>query len=105
MATPLDEWFRAMADQTRRRILVALLEHNPQSEIALHPIDDVEISNMESERLTSEMYHLHLPMLEESGLINWDRETHEVRKGEHFDEIRPFLSILRDNSNSIAKPA
>lgn len=105
MATSLNNMFRAMADPNRRHLLMALLEQDPRSDIALDPVNDVWLSDVDTEYLTIEMDHIHLPMLEESGLIDWDRDTHAVEKGEHFDEIRPFLSYLKANPDTIAQRA
>lgn len=105
MPSPLDTALRMLADPTRRRLLFALLEHNPQRDTALHPIDDVPLAEGETERLTLEMHHNHLPKLEDAGLIRWDRQTHEVAKGPNFDEVRPILSLLKNDPDILAKPA
>jgi len=105
MATLLDTTFRVLADPTRRRLLVALLEHNPQNDTALHPSDDVPLAEGETERLTHKLHHTRFPMLEGAGLIRWDRQNHELVTGPNFDEIRPILTLLMDNPDSITQPA
>ena len=84
--------FRALANDHRRRLLLALLEHNPQGEMTV-PEDD-PLDRVEADELRSELYHIHLPMLEELGFIEWDHERHTVGKGPNFDEIRPLLELI-----------
>ena len=86
----MDDFHRAMANPHRRRLLVALTDHDPQRD-TLTP-EDVHEGDRDLERLKIEMHHVHLPLLEDAGLIEWDRRTHEVIKGSHFDEILPMLS-------------
>lgn len=42
------------------------------------------------------MRHLHLPVLEERGFVRWDRENHRVTRGPRFEELEPFLELLRE---------
>lgn len=46
------------------------------------------------------MCHIHLPEVEDSGLIHWDRDSHQVTNGPEFDEIRPILQSLEDDSDN-----
>ncbi len=89
----------ALANVQRRKLLVALLEHNPQDD------DPVVIADSESEsdavkRLLS-MQHVHLPKLVEYGFIEWNKDTHEVMKGPNFDEIRPLLELLDNHEDEL----
>lgn len=84
--------FRVLANGHRRRLLLALLEHNPQADVTVR--DDVRFDDEGVEDLRVELYHQHLPMLERLGVIEWDRGTHSVSKGPNFDEIRPLLELF-----------
>lgn len=88
--------FDALAAVQRRRLLVALLDHNPQGD-APEATGDQSIS---VEQLV-EIQHVHLPKLEEYGFIAWDEETHEVSKGPNFDEIGPLLKLLADHPEKL----
>jgi len=89
-ATPrMDEMFATLADRERRRVLLALLEHNPQPEVIGVGSDDFG-----DDRRLLQLTHAHLPKLEAAGYIEWDRDAHEVVKGPSFDEIRPLLELL-----------
>ena len=87
-----DTAFRALANDHRRRLLLALLEHNPQEEVTVP--EDIPLDSEEVEILRSELYHRHLPLLEELGFIEWNRETQTVVKGPQFSEIRPLLELV-----------
>lgn len=94
-----DDMVDALADVQRRKLLIALLEHNPQDDSAV-VIADSESESDAVERLVS-MQHVHLPKLTDYGFIEWDEDTHEVMKGPNFDEIRPLLELLDDHEDEL----
>jgi hypothetical protein len=96
----MDELFEALSNVHRRRLLVALLDHNPQRDDVDVP-EDVHEGEKALETLQSELYHSHLPRLEEAGFIGWNRDAHEVVKGPRFDEIRPLLELMRDHADEL----
>ena len=98
----MDDLVEALANPSRRRLLVALTDHNPRN--AMLTLEDVHEGDTDGERLHVEMYHVHLPKLEENGLIEWDRRTHEVVKGPRFDEIRPLLSSIDSQTDPSDDP-
>lgn len=92
-----DEALNALAREQRRELLFALLEQNPQSDAPV-VIDGPE-SVIEEAELS--MRHQHLPKLEEYGLIQWDKETNEVKEGPKFVEIRPLLELLHNHEDEL----
>jgi len=96
----MDEYFEALANGYRRRLLVALLDHNPQRDDVVEP-EEIHEGEKALETLRLELYHTHLPRLEEAGFIRWNRDTHEVMKGPRFDEIRPLLELMRDHADEL----
>lgn len=94
-----DELLQVLSNFQRRKLLVALLEHNPQDDSP----QVVGESTEEAGALTRmiQMHHVHLPKLEEYGFIVWNRETNEVSKGPEFEEIRPLLELLRDHEDEL----
>jgi len=94
----MDDYFEALANIHRRRLLVALLEHNPQRNNVNIP-EDVHVGETPLEVLQMEFYHSHLPKLEEKEFIGWNQDTHEVVKGPRFDEIRPLLELMQDHAD------
>lgn len=94
-----DDTIDALAHVQRRKLLVSLLDHNPQddSPVVVAPSED-EAGALE--RLVA-MDHVHLPKLVEYGFISWDRESHEVSKGPNFGEIKPLLELLVDHEDEL----
>ena len=97
----LDRFLDVLANKYRRRLLVALLEHNPQDDEDPQIPDDVGITDEDLDDLMMQMSHVHLPKLEEAGFIEWDRDTNAVRKGANFGEIRPLLELMRDHADEL----
>lgn len=96
----MDEYFEALTNIHRRRLLVALLEHNPQRDNLDVPTD-VHEGEKPVEVLQIELFHSPLPMLEAAGFICWNRDTHDVVKGPRFEEIRPLLELMRDHADEL----
>jgi hypothetical protein len=82
-----DEMVDALANVQRRKLLIALMEHNPQ--------DDAPVVVAASERETEAverlvmMQQVHLPKLNSLGLVRYDTETKEARSitGELSQEL------------------
>lgn len=94
----MDAVLDALADKYRRRLLVALLEHNPQDGDPRIPAD-VEVPDEDVQVLETAMVHTHLPKLEDAGFVEWDEEADEVGRGPRFDEIRPLLQLMHDHAD------
>lgn len=93
-----DQLFDALADVHRRRLLLALIDHNPQDVSAL---PGVPWTVSESETVLTSKRHVHLPKLADYGLIEWDRDEQMVTKGPRFDEIEPILELLDDHHDDL----
>jgi hypothetical protein len=99
----LDVILELLMSRYRRRLLVALLEHNPQDDRdPLLPPDTVS-TEMDTERLRIAIQHTHLPKLEAAGVVEWDRETNQISKGPEFDELRPLLQLLYDHADELPR--
>ncbi|MBX0297516.1 DUF7344 domain-containing protein [Haloarcula nitratireducens] len=94
-----DEILDALGHIQRRKLLYALLSHNPQDDTPV-VVDGDESVEEELSRLV-EMHHVHLPKLEDYGFIRWDRDSNEVSKGPNFEEIRPLLQLLNDHKDEL----
>lgn len=97
----MDTVLAILANQYRRRLLVALLDHNPQDDGDPQVPDDVSLETEDLEQLLLSMRHTHLPKLEETGFIEWDRETNMIRKGTQFEEIRPLLELMATHADEL----
>ena len=89
----------ALRDKRRRRLLVALLEHNPQEEVSIP--EGVHMGEADMEMLKAHMYHTHLPRLEELEIIRWNTDTEEVVRGPNFEKLRPLLELINDHADEL----
>jgi hypothetical protein len=88
--TDFDGVMRALSEWRRRQILDAL-----RDEERIDPFPDDE-----RER-TIQLHHVHLPLLEEHGLVAWNRETGSVRRGSEFDAVEPVLTALDERREGL----
>lgn len=91
----VDRAANVLRDRHRRRILFGLRAGRVSREA------DVALRRPDQEEVKSDLQSTHLPMLEEEGIIEWDRETGEIRKGPNFDEIEPFLRLLEEHDDEL----
>lgn len=93
--------YRCLQAPERRRILFRLLEHNPQE--ALLVPEDVYVGERELTTLNVELVHSHLPLLEEAGLIRWDRDANKLHKGPTFGTVRDLLESIDEHDPIITE--
>jgi len=96
----LDRAFDLLSHPYRRRILTLLEDRNPREGEEFSP-DEIAAEDVDLELFTRELYHHHLPKLEEAGYIEWDREEDVVRHGPRFDEVAPLVSLMRDHADEL----
>jgi hypothetical protein len=78
-----NEQFETALREQKRRVIVALLEDEtiPATPVLL---DDETLSSEEYVTLVYELHRVHLPDLRADGVIEFDRGSDEVRRGEQF---------------------
>lgn len=77
---------------------MTLYHHSDSEEMEFVPTDFVP-ENANQERLHRELYHVHFPILEDSGFIDWDHERNCVTPQPRFEELHPFLDLLEDSED------
>ncbi|WP_336344953.1 DUF7344 domain-containing protein [Halalkalicoccus ordinarius] len=88
--------FELLSNGHRHRLLTTLLEEG--STTAIPPSDDAgPEADPESVRLA--LYHIHLPKLEDAGLIEWDRDRNQVSKGPKFRTVVDLLGRLDETDS------
>lgn len=102
MTPSLDDAFRALVHPERRRLLLALADHNPRPDHSFDCVDDVRFDSSENmEDIQLRMHHLHLPMLEAAGFIERLDEDREITIGRNFAEIRPLLQFVEQETDRV----
>ncbi|WP_254528051.1 ArsR family transcriptional regulator [Natrinema gelatinilyticum] len=96
----LDGALDVLADKYRRRLLIALLEHNPQGYDAQRAVD-ISTENGEEKDRKIAIDHAHLPKLEAADLIERNRNENVIRKGPRFEEIEPLLELMHDHADEL----
>lgn len=96
----MSKGFKALSHPYRRRVLIELSDHNPRDEDELSP-GELVAEDEALELFTQELYHVHLPHLDDAGYIEWDREQHTVRRGPQFDEISPLIELMLEHQDEL----
>jgi len=82
-----DQFYRALASTRRRRLLSFVIEHSDSTVDELATVlagwETTETGTMATDedhnRITLELVHSHLPLLEDLGLVEYDADTGVVR--------------------------
>ncbi len=92
--------FELLSNGHRYRLLTTLLEEGTTT--AIPPSDDTgPEADLESVRLA--LYHIHLPKLDDAGLIEWDRDRNQVSKGPRFKTVVDLLERLDETDSDIPR--
>ena len=94
--THLLELLLLLADPTKRRLLAYIAYDNPEDveDIPTHTGAARHLDDEAVDRLLESLREEHLPALEETGIIDWDREEDVVTRGEGFDDLWPILRLM-----------
>ena len=87
MSTPhcLDGAFEVLRSHTRRRLLTVLRNRETAKVATL-------TSRLGGDTVTCvETHHVHLPILDDHGFVEWNRRANEVSRGPRFEEFEQFL--------------
>lgn len=105
MVSGSDRAIDALGHRYRRRLLVALLDHNPQdiddAQGAEQALGTAEGGGRDDGLIETELVHTHLPKLADYGYITWDRETGTIETGPNWAEIEPVLQLLDDHADEL----
>lgn len=94
-----DALFSALSDPHRRKLLVSLMRTDSRDVLSIP--DAVYEGETDLETLQVELVHVHLPMLEEHGFVDWDRRTKDVVRGPRFEAIEPCLRVLVEHREKL----
>jgi hypothetical protein len=90
------ELLALLVDPTRRRLLAYIAYDNPEDveDIPTHTGATRHLDEGAVEGLLEALRQDHLPALESTGIIDWDRENDVVTRGERFDDLWPVLRLM-----------
>lgn len=95
-ADSLDTYFAILSDQRRRRIIDCLREYrNPMAlsdladEVAVREYDTriTEIPAEKVKQIYTSLYHVHVPKMEDAGLVEYDQDTDLVALSEEGQTV------------------
>jgi hypothetical protein len=84
----------------RRRILLAVSDHNPRDEDEFTS-NDVAVGDDDFEQVKTQLQHTHLPKLADKGYIEWTPDTETIRRGPNFDDIAPLLMLMVNHADEL----
>lgn len=94
-----DDVFRAVSAEPRRHLIITLLDRDevvPLPESAVNPNVPVD-----PDTLRRELYHQHLPMLEDLGFVEWDTDPLVAYPGPDFEQVAVVFDSLQENASEI----
>lgn len=84
----LDTTLEVLMTQNRRQLLTALRDRDPTETVDVPTL----VSAIGGGRETRiEAHHVHLPLLDDRGFLEWDRDENEVSQGPRFGELEAYL--------------
>jgi len=98
-----DTVFRSLAAEPRRQLVVSLMEAPQDRELSLPEAANPPSLLMEPATLYSELIHVHLPVLEDAGLIEWEREPLCARRGPQFAEAASVIESIHANADELPR--
>lgn len=89
-----DRVLQTLAAETRRMVLISLLEAPGRRRLPLPAAADSPNLSTDEQRLELRLRHNHLPRLAEAGYVRWESDPFVVRRGPNFDEVEPALQMF-----------
>ncbi|WP_435062449.1 DUF7344 domain-containing protein [Halobaculum sp. EA56] len=81
-----DRMFHALSAEPRRAIVISLSEAPAERRLPLPDAAETPNQAMDSETLSNQLRHHHLPLLADAGYVRWSSEPFCVQRGPAFDE-------------------
>lgn len=99
----VDRILTALQDDRRRYLLYHLREEDPTTlddaarHVAAwdHDCDPADVPDDVHDRVRAELYHTHLPKLDDMSTIDYDERTGAIRLHDPADRLDDFLDLTR----------
>jgi len=101
MTVPDPGIYEALVHPYRRRLLLAMLKADRQNAAYPDPLTFIGMRGGSPERRRIAMVHIHLPKLDDMGIIRWERETAELSKGPKWEELAPLLRWMEQHRDEL----
>lgn len=100
-----DSLFQCLAQRRRRVVLRYLLDSGDRSvtvgELAIAVIDaESPSSSPDPESVAITLDHVHLPLLADTGLINYERDQGIVTATSRTPHVEPYLDVVQNVARS-----
>lgn len=103
-----DTMFEALAHERRRFLLYTLMEDDAWSLLDLarklaaweEDVSEADADETVVERTYISLYHAHVPKLDDLEIIEFDRETETISKGDNAEQVLTVLE-LTGGSNAV----
>lgn len=92
-----DELHRILASQERRMVLYSLLDVPDERRLPLPEAAMAPQTSVDSERLSVQLQHRHLPKMDDAGYVRWEREPFRVQRGPCFEEVQAVFRLIHDS--------
>lgn len=98
----LDEIFATLQHERRRRVISRLqTAENPISltdfadELAAEETETStdDVSEAEMTRVSTSLYHVHLPKLADAGIVEYDWDEDTITLAENVEQVEPYLGL------------
>ena len=96
-----DAVFRALSAEPRRQLLVSLLDAPPDGTVPLPRSAMMPNVPVDPKRLRAELYHVHLPMLEEMEFITAESDPLVAARGPQFERVGVVLAALHSDAATL----
>ena len=96
-----DELYTALSAEPRRMILASLLDAPPERRLPMPDAAESPNQPMDSETLTFQLQHHHLPLLAETGYVDWKSAPFVVERGPRFEEPAFIMKMVIESFNEI----
>lgn len=100
--SPDERVFEAMRHRYRRHLLIAMGQDDPPPDDDIDPLTVVPTEERSSATvIRRELYHNHLPKLDEMGFIEWDPGAGKISKGSNWDDVEPLVRVIHENRGEL----
>lgn len=99
-----DQLYDALGAEPRRMIISSLLDEPSERRIPLPDAAESPNRPLDSETLTIQLRHHHLPLLAAAGYIHWESDPFVVQRGPRFEEPASIIEMVTESVDELPAP-